>query len=420
MTEQLLQYIWKYRLFDAKGLTTLDGEAVEITKTGEQNHNSGADFSNARLKIGNTLWAGNVEIEIESANWQRHGHHTDASHQNTLLLVCLHHNAKQPIHIPVIELHQRINPKLISNYNALMSESSFIPCQKFIGKVDGFTLQSWLLRILAERLEQKVEPITTSLQNNNNNWEESFYHALARNFGFNTNAVPFELVAKSLPLNTLAKHKNNLAQLEALFLGQAGLLQNIDEPDAYTQKLQQEYSFLAKKFALQPINHGLWKFSKTRPANFPTLRLAQFAALVHTSTHLFSKLMETPKPAPLKKLFTIKASAYWDEHYRPSVAAQTGKNMLGEDAVNNILINTVAPFFFAYGLKKGEDDYKYRAMGLLEALPKEDNRIIRGYEELGLAPANAADGQALLQLHKHWCTPKKCLGCRIGHRIIAD
>lgn len=420
MTEQLLQYIWKFRLFDADGLTTLDGEPVEISKTGEQNLDSGADFSNARLKIGGVQWAGNVEIELESANWEKHGHSTDAAHKNTLVLVCIEHTAKTPVAIPVVELKGRINQDLIEKYKQLMDGGGFIACEKFIGRVDGFTQQSWLLRILTERLEQKVLPITTSLQNNKNNWEESFYHALARNFGFNTNVVPFELVAKSLPLNILAKHKNNLAQLEALFLGQAGLLQAIEEPDSYTQKLLTEYSFLAKKFNLEPINGSLFKFSKTRPANFPSLRLAQFAALVHTSTHLFSKLMETPKSTDLKKLLEIKASPYWDKHYRLSIATESGKNMLGDDAINNILINTVAPFFFAYGLIKGDDEYKYRALDLLDALPKENNRIIRGYETIGVSPANAAEGQALLQMHKYWCTPQKCLQCRIGHKVLSS
>lgn len=420
MTEQLLQYIWKFRLFDANGLTTLDGEPIVIDKTGEQNLDSGADFSNARLKIGGIQWAGNVEIELESANWEKHGHSTDAAHKNTLVLVCIEHTAKTPVAIPIIELKGRINPSFINNYKQLMETASFIACESFIKRVDDFTLHSWLLRILTERLEQKVMPITTSLQNNKNNWEETFYHALARNFGFNTNAVPFELVAKSLPLIVLAKHKNNLVQLEALFLGQAGLIQNINEPDNYTIKLQTEYSFLAKKFNLEPIDGALFKFSKTRPANFPTLRLAQFAALVHTSTHLFSKLMETPKPTELKKLLEIKASPYWDNHFRPSVAAENGKNMLGDDAVNNILINTVAPFFFAYGLIKSDDEYKYRAMDLLEALPKENNRIIRGYETMGIKVASASESQALLQMHKHWCAPQKCLQCRIGHKILSS
>ena len=418
MTEQLLQYIWKLRLFDAKGLVSVEGEPIEIIKQGEQNLNSGADFSNARLKIGEVLWAGNVEIEMESGNWERHGHNTDASHQNTLVLVCIEHTAKKPLAIPVIELKGRINNQLEIVYGQMMASQSFIPCQNFISRVDEFTIQSWLLRLLAERLEEKIQPILSSLAQNKNNWEETFYHSLARNFGFNTNAVPFELTAKSIPLSILAKHKNSLLQLEALLLGQAGILQAVETHDAYTQKLLGEYEFLAKKYALSPINASVWKFSKTRPANFPTLRLAQFAALVHTSSHLFSKLLEIRKPKQLQALFEIKASPYWDTHYRPGTAVEKGKNMLGEDAVNNILINTVAPFLFAYGIQQKEDDYKQRSVSLLENLPAENNTIIRNFKTLKLAPANAADTQALLQLHKHWCTHKKCLGCRIGHRVM--
>lgn len=418
MTELLLQYIWKLRLFDAKGLVSVEGEPIEVIKQGEQNHNSGADFSNARLKIGEVLWAGNVEIELESANWERHGHSSDASHQNTLVLVCIEHTAKKPLAIPVIELKGRINNQLENVYGQMMASQSFIPCQSFISRVDEFTIQSWLLRLLAERLEQKIEPVLSSLNQNKNNWEETFYHTLARNFGFNTNALPFELLAKSIPLTVLAKHKNSLLQLEALLLGQAGILHTVAEPDEYTQKLLGEYKFLAKKYTLTPINASVWKFSKTRPANFPTMRLVQFAALVHTSSHLFSKIIENRKPKQLQSLFEIKASPYWDTHYRPSTPVKLAKNMLGEDAVNNILINTVAPFLFAYGLQNGNDDYKQRAIALLENLPKENNSIIKQYETLKLTPANASDTQALLQMHKHWCMPKKCLGCRIGHRVM--
>lgn len=419
MNEQLLQFIWKYRLFDTQNITTLNGEAVEVLKTGQQNLDSGADFLNARLKIDGQQWAGNVEIEIDSANWEKHGHSNDPSHNNTLLLVCLNHNLKTEINIPVIELKGRINKSLLKKYNTLMEEESFIPCENFIKKVEEFTMQSFMLRLLAERLEQKIAPILSSLKNNKNNWEESFYHALARNFGFNTNAVPFGLLAKSVPLTVLAKHKNNLKQLEAVLLGQAGFLNNIDEPDKYTQGLISEYTFLTKKYNLESLDVSIWKFSKTRPANFPSIRLAQFAALVHTSTHLFSKTLDAARPHPLRKLLTIKASEYWDTHFRLCVETESGKNMLGEDAQNNILINTIAPFFFAYGISKNEEEYKYRAINLLEALPAEDNRIIRSYGAIGMKTKTAANSQGLLQLNKHWCKQKRCLECRIGHSVLS-
>lgn len=419
MNEQLLQFIWKYRLFDATEIATLNGEPVEILKTGQQNLDSGADFLNTRLKIGEQLWAGNVEIEIDSANWEKHGHNSDPSHKNTLLLVCLNHNAKSNLDIPIIELKGRVNQKLLKKYAALMENEAFIPCQNFVKKVEEFTLQSWRLRLLAERLEQKIAPILSSLKNNKNNWEETFYHALAKNFGFNTNAIPFELLAKSIPLSVLAKHKNSPLQLEALLLGQAGFLNDIDEPDKYTQGLVSEYTFLQKKYKLEPLEVSIWKFSKTRPANFPTIRIAQFAALVHTSTHLFSKVLEAARPHPLRKLFTIKASQYWDTHFRLNVATESGKNMLGEDAQNNILINTIAPFFFAYAITKNEEEYKYRAINLLESLPAEDNKIVRSYATIGMKTKTAADSQGLLQLNKHWCKQKRCLECRIGHSILS-
>ena len=418
MTEQLLQYIWKFRLFNAEGLKTVDGIPVEILKTGDQNHDSGADFSNARLRIGDMVWAGNVEIELESANWERHGHSTDASHKNTLLLVCLENNLKMEIALPIVELKDRVNNKLENIYQDMMASLAFIPCQQFINRVDGFTLQSWWLRILAERLEQKIGPVLTSLIQNKNNWEETFYHFLARNFGFNTNAVPFELLAKSIPLTVLAKHKNSLLQLEALLLGQSGLLKT-EKQDTFTGILATDYKFLSHKYSLSAINPALWKFSKTRPANFPTVRIAQFAALIHASSHLFSKILEIEKPKQLQKLFEIKTSPYWENHYRPGTEVPAAKTTLGDDAIQNILINTVAPFLFAYGHSKNNDDYKQRALNLLESLPKESNTIIRRYEDLDIKPQTAADSQAILQMYKHWCSAKKCLQCRIGHKVLS-
>jgi hypothetical protein len=420
MTEQLLQYLWKYRLLDTQALCTLEGEPVQVIKPGEQNRDSGADFSNARLKIGETVWAGNVEIELESANWEKHGHHTDASHSNTLLLVCLRHTAKNPVSVPVIELGKRVNEKYSNTYRQLMESQAFIPCHSFFARADSFAVQSWLQRLLVERMEEKIAPILTSLYQNKNNWEETFYHALAKNFGFNTNSIPFELLAKSIPLKILAKHKNSLLQIEALLLGQSGLLQIETTTDSYTERLMTEYAFLANKYKLLPINPSLWKFSKTRPVNFPTLRIAQFAALTHTSSHLFSKILETETVQHLQPLFEIKASAYWDTHYRLGQQTTSTHNILGIDAINNILINTIAPFLFAYGHSLSNEEYKQKALALLEQLPKENNHIIRSYQNLSLKINSAAETQALLQLYKHWCTPKKCLQCRIGHKILCS
>lgn len=420
MTEQLLQYLWKYRLLDTQNLYTLEGEPVQVLKPGEQNRDSGADFSNARLKIGETVWAGNVEIELESANWEKHGHHADASHSNTLLLVCLRHTAKNPVSVPVIELGNRLNEKHNSTYRLLMKSEAFIPCHNFFARTDTFIVQSWLQRLLIERMEEKIAPILSLLHQNKNNWEATFYHSLAKNFGFNTNSVPFELLAKSIPLLIFSKHKNSLLQIEALLLGQSGLLQAASDSDSYIERLNAEYIFMANKYKLSPINHSLWKFSKTRPANFPTIRIAQFAALIHTSSHLFSKILEKNTIQELQFLFEIKASAYWDTHYLLGLEAAFAKNTVGVDAINNILINTIAPFLFAYGHHQSKDDYKQKALLLLEQLPKENNHIIRSFQSLTLQVNNAAESQALLQLHKHWCTPKKCLQCGIGHKVLCS
>jgi hypothetical protein len=299
----------------------------------------------------------------------------------------------------------------------LINDRKWIPCAEKIGLVPDIFIQSWKSALLAERLEQKMNAIQNLLADNNQHWEEAFYVTLARSFGFGTNSQAFESLAKSLPVSVLGKHKDNLLQLEALLFGQAGLL-NGEFTDEYVFMLKKEYSFLRTKFELQPLDGSQWKLLRLRPDNFPHVRIAQFAALTHSSSKLFSKIVENPDIEYLKGLFSCEPSSFWKSHYLFMTESALKSKKLGVQSVNTILINTVVPFLFCYASEKGNDELKDRALQILEKMPAERNAIIAGWQNAGIKSESAYDSQALLQLKKQYCDEKKCLRCRIGHKVL--
>ncbi|HEY0029936.1 MAG TPA: DUF2851 family protein [Bacteroidia bacterium] len=423
MTEEFLHHIWKFRLFDQLELKTIQGEIVEIQKPGEHNFDAGPDFSNARIKVGNTLWAGNVEVHINASDWKKHFHQTDKAYDNIVLHVV--NNADTVLcrssgeEIPTIEIKDRIQKKIVQNYLDFKSSSDWIPCAKQIAAVPSIIINATMDRLLLERLEKKSKTIINSLALNNNNWEETFYQQLARNFGFKTNAEPFELLAKSLSSIILGKHKSSLLQIEALLFGQAGML-NKHVDDKYTLLLQNEYAFLKQKFKLQSLEEHLWKFLRLRPVNFPTIRIAQFANLIFQSNHLFSKILEIEEPTALRTLMNVNVSDYWENHFVFSKTSKTKPKHLGDEAINNILINTVVPFLFVYGKQKGEERYISRALALLEKTEGEHNAVIEQWIALKIPADTAHATQALLQLKNEYCNHKKCLSCSIGNYLLKN
>jgi hypothetical protein len=417
MTEAFLHYVWKYRLLNFNELKTVDGFPVTILSTGIHNFNSGPDFSNAKIKIDDTTWAGNVEIHLKTSDWLKHGHQNDKAYDNIILHVVHHHDKEINSKIPVLELKQKFDPGLWIKFEKMVSAYQFVPCEKHIKDIDDFILESWLERLIVERLEQKSEAILNSLELNKNNWEETFYHLIARNFGFKINSVPFELLAKSLPLHILAKHKNSLFQIEALLFGQAGLLADIFE-DEYPNKLKREYQYLRKKFNLNPVEEYLWKFMRLRPVNFPTIRIAQFAQLIFKLTNLFSKIREAKTTEDILNCFDLQASEYWNDHFMFDKQSTGKPKTFGASSMYNVIINTVVPMLFVYGRYHSDEQMVQKAMQLLEAVPAEDNSIIRGWTGIGIESKTAYQTQALIQLKNQYCVQKKCLNCAIGAKII--
>jgi len=422
MPEEFLQYIWESRLFTVENLKTTENNQLEILNQGKRNTDSGPDFFNAKIKIDDTIWAGNIEIHKKASDWQKHNHHNDKAYDSVILHV-VETNDQQISRsngeaIPTLVLNY---PTFLeNNYKNLLDAQTWIACQNQFYKIDPILLQLGFNRLMIERLEDKTEEIIIRLQQNNNDWNETFYQMLARMFGFKVNAIPFELLAKSLPIQILAKHKNNLFQLEALLFGNSGLLNNQLLGDTYYLRLRDEYSFLYKKYKLQALESHLWKFMRLRPVNFPTVRISQLAHLIHRSNGLFSKMIELEKIDELKDLFKVKASEYWDAHYNfNKTSKKTGVKELGENSAHLLIINVVIPFLFVYGEKQNKPHLKNRALEFLEQLPAENNSILTKWRDLGIQAHSAFESQALLQLKNCYCEPKKCLNCHIGVKLVS-
>ena len=423
-TKDFLHYVWKFKLFDFRNLQTADGEAVEIISAGTHNFDAGADFQNVRIKIGDTVWAGNAEIHVASADWHKHNHSDDNAYNNVILHVVYCND--QPVilpngkALPTIELLNRIPAELYGRYHHMVyGNQQIIPCEGTIKTVSSLSVHNWLTRVLVERLHKKSVVVINALQINTGNWEETFYQFLAANFGFKINALPFELMAKALPQGLLAKHKSSALQIEALIFGQAGFLED-DFTETYPLKLKAEYSYLQKKYNLVPIEKHLWKFLRLRPSNFPTVRLAQFAGLITQCNHLFSKILEEQTVAGLRKLFSnIVVNEYWDTHYRFGATSKFSIKSFGDASIDLLLMNTVAVFLYSYGNHYKLPAYVNRSLELLEQLPVEHNYIVDDFKELGIKAKSAFESQGLVELRQSYCNHKKCLQCGIGNQILS-
>lgn len=416
MNEKLLQFIWQFQYFNKVDLLTNKNENLQVLHSGFHNTDQGPDFSDARVLIDHTTWAGAVELHIKSSDWQKHNHQLDERYKNVILHVVWEDDLKGPGSIPIFELKNRVSKLLLHKYDDLMNNSSFIPCEKSINKVKNITLQNWKDRLLAERLMRKAALAESFLVQTKQHWAEIFWWMLARNFGMKINADAFEQLAKSLPINLFAKHKNNQMQIEAMLMGQSGLL-NKEYKDDYPRQLQSEYKFLKSKYKLKGIMIPL-NFLRTRPGNFPTIRLAQLAMLIDKSVHLFSRIKDADSLADVQSWFQTGTSGYWDEHYQFDELSVFKKKKTGKSFIDNILINTIVPVLFAYGDFNKEQVYKDKALQWLENINAEKNKITNGFVQLGLKNNNAFDSQALLQLKTEYCEKKRCLDCGVGNAIL--
>lgn len=423
MQESFLHYVWQFQYFDKRDLKTLAGEPVEIFHTGLLNHNSGPDFSDAKLRIGSMEWAGSVEIHTKASGWYDHGHDLDPAYENVVLHVVWSADRKvqrsDGTEMPTISLEGRVDDSLINRFKKLVESTSSIPCEKLFFTVNDLVHYSMLDKALMLRLENRAQRISQLLAATNNDWEEVTYQLIARNFGFKINYDPFLQLANSVPRKILLKHGDNLTQIEALLFGQAGFL-DFGLKDDYFQLLQREYKLLSAKYELsnQKLNKEHWKFMRLRPANFPSIRIAQFCALYFKNQNLFSKLIEAESESQLKSVFEIHTSDYWHHHYRFGRKTIRSISGMGKESVDNLIINTVVPLLVAYGKSQDDQGIIDRAISFLNALPAERNKITKSWEAFGFKPKNAFDTQALIELNNNFCLKRRCLACNIGSSIL--
>ena len=426
MKEEFLHYLWKYNLYDTDKLVDSEGNRIEVIHPGEYNRDSGPDFFNARIRIAGTYWAGNIEIHTKASHFEVHGHNKDHAFDNVILHVVNEADKKvrNARGEEVLTAEIKYNNLLYEKYTDLVNNPYVIACQGEIEKLDRFFIRHWFNSLVVERLQDKSEAILKILAETGNDWEETFYRTLSRYFGFRVNTEPFEMLATSLPFKIIRKHIDNRLQVEALLFGASGML---DEGlfknainDDYYKDLLRESKILSAKYSLQPIHGWLWKFSKLRPVNFPTIRISQLAAMLSVTGGLFSKVIEAKNIRSLRKAFEVSASDYWDDHYVFGKKSRKISKSTGTVASDILLINAVIPVIFVYGRSRDNREILERAIAFLEEIKQEENTIITDWRKTGIEAGSAFDSQALIQLRNGYCKKRKCLDCRIGARLVSS
>ena len=430
MMEQLLHYCWKHKLFPLEPITTTDGLDVEVIDPGLYNRrDSGPDFFNAKVRINGTLWVGNVEIHQKSSDWYAHGHDRDAAYNNVVLHVCgivdtdVHTADGKPLPQMVLQVPAAVS----SNYEELLKTDEYPPCYKILPSLSRLMVHSWMSALQTERLEQKTEAIRHRVERQEGSWEAGYFMTLARNYGFGINGDAFEAWAATVPLKAVDHHRDDLFQIEAIFMGQAGLLELDMIPEHYQKdalnegyftRLRNEYLYLQHKFGLQPMDGAQWRFLRLRPQNFPHIRISQLAQLYYSRKAGLSQLLECETVEQLSALLSSYVTPYWETHYTfGSTSCKTQKH-LSAASLNLLIINTAIPMLFAYGRHKSNERLCDRAFDLLEQLRAENNHITRMWQQCGLEVRTAGDSQALIQLKREYCDRKDCLRCRIGYEYL--
>ena len=427
--EQLLHYTWKHKLYPLKELKTSDGQCIEIIDPGLHNRNAGPDFFNAKIRIGTTMWVGNVEIHDKSSDWYQHGHDKDSHYNNVVLHVAglLDTEVMKSNGEYVPQLQLSVPEDVMQHYDELQKTDEYPACYKVIPELSSLTVHSWMAALQTERLEQKTEAIRKRVELCNGSWEDAYFVTLARNYGFGINGEVFEQWAYNIPLNAVAHHRDDLFQIEAIFMGQAGLLELDAIPEFYQQealndgyftKLRNEYQYLAHKFSMKPIDFKLWRFLRLRPQNFPHIRISQLANLYYQQKAGLSQLIECETLDELKNVLKSQVTPYWETHYTFGSTSAKSEKHLSYGSINLLTINTAIPMLFAYGRHSTREVLCDRAFEFLEQLKAENNHIIRMWQQVGLSVKTAGDSQALIQLKKEYCDKKDCLRCRFGYEYL--
>ena len=419
--ESLLHYVWKHKLFGNKELLTEKGIPFEVIDPGMHNSNAGPDFFNAKIRMDGKTWVGNIEIHSVSSDWYKHQHEKDKAYNSVIL-----HVVETVDTVEIRDTTGRLIPqwtmnipeRIRTNYLFLLRTDVSVPCLGKFSEIPDIYLSDWKNALLVERLERRTDSLLKMLNECKNDWNEIFYIALSRNFGFGINNDAFERLAKSLPLRVIRKHQNSITQVESLFLGQAGLLDDDKSEDVYFLELQKEYAFLKKKYKLNSLDPHIFRSLRIRPNNLPHIKIVQLAGIIRNKQGLFSNLLAISELEPLYSLFTSETAEYWLTHYHFEKESVRRAKNLGLSAIQLLVINTVVPVFFAYGKNKNMETYIERAVRFLETLKPESNSIITMFSRSGIQIQSAYDSQALIELKREYCEQKKCIYCRIGHQLL--
>ena len=426
MKEEFLHYLWKYGLYNHDRLFDNEKNQIIVLNPGEYNRDSGPDFFNARISVAGTVWAGNIEIHVKSSHFNNHGHQHDPAFNNVILHVVAEndkivYNTRGE---EILTSEISFDPSLFKKYTLLVNNPYIIACQDDIKKLDNILVRHWLNSLVIERLQAKAESIIKIFTETCHDWDETFYRLITRYFGFRVNTEPFEMLASALPFRIIRKHSDNIFQIEALLFGTAGLLETglFKEAlsDDYYLDLIKEYTILSAKYSLQPLHGWMWKFSRLRPSNFPTVRLSQLAAMLSVSGGIFSKVIEVDDVEKIRKLFEVKASGYWEDHFVFGRKSRKIIKNAGSQAADILFINAVIPIIFVYGRSRDNQEIIDRALSFLENISPEENIIISEWKEAGIIAESAFYSQALIQLRNEYCKKRKCLNCRIGNMIISQ
>lgn len=422
--EMLLQYLWEHRLWPEGSLRTSDGLDVQVIDPGRRNNDAGPDFFNAKVSIGGRVWAGNVEIHVNSSDWRRHGHHTDPAYDSVVLhavgrIDCVVER-RDGSPIPQVELPYTTDYR--RRYDAMVNSPSNPACRDELPLLPPMYVTDWVASLGYERLYAKVERINAALERLDGDWQAAAYVTVARALGFSTNSDPFERLAYSTPLRCLLKHRDEPQLLEATLLGQAGFLDTVtgdDTTDRYIEALRADYSFMRAKYDLQPPGSLSWKMARMRPPNFPHRRIAALVSLIAGGFAIGRDFAHVDDEASARALFKIDIAGYWVSHYTFGHHTACAPQAFSASSVTSLLINALIPLLYAYGCYFGNDRRMQAAVELLQRLPAENNSVTRIFTDCGVACDDAFTSQALIQLRRAYCEPRKCLYCRIGHRLLA-
>lgn len=418
--ESFFHYLWKHRAYHP-GLKSAGGENIQVLHTGTHNRDSGPDFLMAKVRIGQTIWAGNVEIHIKASDWYMHGHHLDKAYNNVILHVVAFHDREvrdeAGSKLQTLCMEGAFDQKLLTQYHKICRNLNWVPCSNLIPSVPGIILVQTLHSRAIERLYKKTMEIKDELAACNNDWEECCYRLTGKQFGSKINTMAFETLARTIPAKVLMKHCGDQFSLEALLFGQSGLLHR-GLREQYPRQLKKEHAYLSLKYGLMPMPGYLWKFMRLRPAGFPTLRISQLAGLYARQQRVFQSMLEQDKLEKLLAYFKLEASPYWDSHYIFGRKSKKRKKRFGRQSARLLLINAIIPLMHLYGEQMHKPSLCERAISFLEGLPPEQNALVSRWKETGVEARNALETQGLIQLKTDYCDQKHCLECPIGHFLL--